>query len=85
MSEGFVIEGRENVEMARLLALRSGISLELKTGMKMGRRSASQIATEYLKGIGLVAEGKRPNKNTVYRLLNGVIVDALGEGFDRPL
>lgn len=79
-----ILDTPEQIAAARLLALRSGLSIECKTGMKMSRgRSASQIATEFLKGEGKVAEGKRPNKTTVYRLLNAYLVE---HGFeDRPL
>lgn len=82
-----MITGRENVENARLLALRSALSIEVRTGMKMSRgASASEIATRtVLKPAGLVKEGKRPNKATVYRLLNDYIVSVLGPDFDRPL
>lgn len=86
MSESIVIIGSERVEGARLLALRSALSLQLK-GMKMSRgASASEIATRtVLKPAGIVAEGKRPNANTVYKLLNDYIVENLGPQFDRPL
>ncbi len=82
-----VIIGEEQVLGARLLALRAGLSVEIKTGMQMSRgRSASEIATRtVLKPAGLVAQDKRPNKTTVYKLLNQFIVDNMGEQFDRPL
>jgi len=79
-----IIDTPEGVAAARLIALRSGLSLECKTGMKMGRgRSANQIATDYLKDLGLIAANKRPNKTTTYRILNQFMAEC---GFeDKPL
>ena len=37
MSEGVMITGAENIAMVRLLAIRSGLGLEIRTGMKMSR------------------------------------------------
>lgn len=79
-----IIDTPEGIEAARMIALRSGLSLECKTGMKLSRgRSANQIATDFLKGHGRIAANKRPNKTTTYRLLNEWMVE---KGFqDRPL
>lgn len=73
---GIAATGRQGVETFRMIALRSGLSLEIKTGMKLSRgASASQVITEQiLRPAGLVAEGKRPNKTTVYRLFNDLMV-----------
>jgi len=79
-----VIDTPEGIEAARLMALRSGLSIECRTNMTMSRgRSANQIATEFLKGQGVIAPNKRPNKTTTYNLLNKFMVEA---GFeDKPL
>lgn len=83
MTDAIVIDTPEGIEAARLIALRSGLRLECRTAMKMGRRSANQIATEFLKGQGMIAQNKRPNKPTTYALLNKWMVD---RGFeDKPL
>lgn len=78
-------DGPQGVETFRMIAMRSALSLEIRTGMKMSRgASASQIATEQiLRPAGLVAPGKRPNKQTVYRLLNDLMVQHGYE--DKPL
>lgn len=72
-----IIDTPEGIAAARLIALRSGLSLEIKTGMKLTRgRSASQIAIEtVLVPAGIVAQGKRPNKKTVYGLLDAYMVE----------
>lgn len=66
------------------MSLRSALSIECRTSMTMSRgRSANQIATDFLKGKGMVASNKRPNKPTTYALLNKWMVD---HGFqDKPL
>jgi hypothetical protein len=78
--EAIVIEGEDNVRMARILALRSALKIEVTTSMKLSRgRSARAIAQEFLKLPG------RPTARTVYKKLNTYIVDQLGADFDRPL
>lgn len=79
-----ILDTPEQIAAARMLAIRSTLGLEIKTGMRRGRgRSASQIATDILKDAGLVEPNKRPNKTTVYRLFNAYLVDC---GLpDRPL
>lgn len=79
-----ILDTPDQIAAAQLMAIRSGLSLEIRTGMRLSRgRSASQIATGILKGAGIVAEGKRPNKATVYRLFNDLLVE---KGLaDRPL
>ena len=79
-----IIDTPEGIAAARMIALRSGLSLECKTGMKLSRgRSANQIATDFLKGEGMIAQNKRPNKPTTYALLNKWMAD---RGFeDKPL
>jgi hypothetical protein len=64
-------DGPQGVNTYRMLAIRSGLGLEVKTGMRLSRgASASQVATSILKEAGIVKEGKRPNKTTVYRLFD---------------
>lgn len=83
--EAIVLTGPDQTMAASWLALRSALKIELGTGMQLSRgRSASKIATDRLKAEGKIAEGKRPNKLTVYKILNAHIVEMLGEGFDRP-
>jgi hypothetical protein len=79
-----ILDTPDQIAAARMLAIRSGLSLEIRTGMRLSRgRTASQIATDILKDAGMVAEGKRPNKATVYRLFNMFLVE---QGLpDRPL
>lgn len=79
-----ILDTPEKIQGGRLLAIRSGLSVEIKTGMRLSRgRSCSQIATVILKERGIVAPHKRPNKTTVYRLFNEMLVDL---GFqDKPL
>lgn len=78
--DGFVISGEENVRMARLLALRSALKLEIQTTMRLSsRKSARKIAQEFL---GLPG---RPPSKTVYSVLNKYIVNQLGPKFDKPL
>lgn len=79
-----ILDTPAQIAGARLITIRSGISLEIRTGMKLTRgRPCSAIATEILKAEGIVAEGKRPNKTTVYRLFNDYLVSL---GFEnRPL
>jgi hypothetical protein len=76
---GFVIEGEGNVRMASVLALRSALGLEIKTGLKRRGRSARTIAQEFLSLPG------RPATRTVYEKLNAYVVEQLGADFDRPL
>ena len=79
-----MLDTPEQIAAARMLAIRSGLSLEIRTGMRLSRgRTASQIATGILKNAGLIPENERPNKVTVYRLFNMYLVDS---GLpDRPL
>lgn len=77
-----LITGAENIEMARLIALRGALSLECR-GLGRRGRSANTIATDFLKAEGIVAQNKRPNKATTYALLNKWLVDHGAQ--DRPL
>jgi hypothetical protein len=74
-----VIEGEDNVRMARILALRSALKLEATTSLKRRGRSARAIAQEFLEMPG------RPTARTVYAKLNAYIVEHLGADFDKPL
>jgi hypothetical protein len=75
-----MITGRENIEMARVLAIRSALRLEIKTGMKRSSRGAStaQLANE------ITGNGSR-SKVSAYNALNDLIVSILGEEFSKPL
>jgi hypothetical protein len=42
---GFVIEGRENVLLARLIVMRHGVAFEAKTGMLVTRVGGGAIRT----------------------------------------
>ena len=77
---GFVIEGSDNIEMARILAIRSALSLEIKTGMRRSSRGTSTVQL----ANAITGNGSR-NKRTAYIALNDYIVSILGEPFNRPL
>lgn len=80
-----VVSGTRDTEAARLLALRAGLSIEIKTGMKLSRgRSASQIITEdILRPLGEIGPREKPQKRRVYNLFNNLLVE---NGFEnRPL
>jgi len=67
-------DGPQGVNTYRMITIRQGIALELK-GLRLTRgRSCSAVATDILKEEGVIAEGKRPNKATVYRLFNDYLV-----------
>jgi hypothetical protein len=74
------ITGPENIEMARVLAVRSALGLEIRTGLKRSNRGATtlQLANEI---IGMSYRDKKK----AYEALNNFIVDVLGESFNRPL
>jgi hypothetical protein len=77
-----VVTGAD-IEAARLLAIRSALSLEIRTGLKRCGRSARTIAAEIL---GLDGPGRRPNKVTVYRAFDKYLVDRYpGQVESRPL
>jgi hypothetical protein len=75
-----MITGRENIEMARVLAIRAALRLEIQTGMKRSSRgtSTTQLAN------AITGNGSR-NKRTAYVALNDYIVSILGESFSKPL
>lgn len=75
-----MITGRDNIDMARVLAVRAALRLEIKTGMKRSNRGAStlQLANDI---TGSDARTKRAG----YEALNDYIVSILGESFNRPL
>lgn len=78
--EMVAITGPENVEMARVLAVRMALKLEIKTGMK---RSSSGTST--LKLANDITGNTARNKVKAYEALNAFIVERLGESFNRPL
>ena len=80
--EATVITGAEQIEMARLLTLRSALKLEIRTGMKRSSRGRSTLSLVK----DAVGGGSRSwTKRDAYAALNDKIVAALGSEFDRPL
>ena len=78
MSESFMITGRDNIEHARWLTVRSALSLEIR-GLRRSRgSSARQLANK------ITGQNHRTAKNS-YTALNTHIVAVLGEKFDKPL
>jgi hypothetical protein len=75
-----MITGRENIEMARVLAVRSALRLEIKTGMKRSSRGASTLAL-----ANEITGNAARTKFVAYNDLNELIVSILGESFNRPL
>jgi hypothetical protein len=76
---GFILEGPEEIEMGRILAVRSALGLEIKTGMKMSR------GVSVLKLANDITGSTARNKVKAYEALNAFIVDRLGESFSKPL
>jgi hypothetical protein len=77
---GFGITGKGNIEMARVLAVRAALRMEIKTGMRRSNRGAStlQLANE-------ITGSNARNKWNAYEALDTFIVERLGAGFSRPL
>lgn len=75
-----MITGRDNIDMARVLAVRAALRLEIKTGMKRSNRGAStlQLAND-------ITGSDARTKRAAYEALNDYIVSILGESFNRPL
>ena len=81
-----VIAGESNVMAARLLALRSALSLEVK-GMKRRGRSVLSICREtevQIDGEWVPLATKRTAR-AAYVEVNANIVKLFGEAFNRPL
>lgn len=76
---GIMITGEDNIEMARVLAVRSALRLEIKTGMKMSRGVST------LKLANAITGENAKTKRAAYDALNSHIVSILGESFNRPL
>lgn len=72
-----MITGRENIEWARWLTVRSALKLETR-GMKRHGRSARVLANE------ITGQNHRTAR-AAYVALNAHIVDTLGPEFNRPL
>jgi hypothetical protein len=74
------ISGPENVEMARILAVRMALRVEILTGMKRSNRGTPtiQLAND-------ITGSTARNKRDAYKALNTYIVNILGPKFDRPL
>ncbi|AVD99206.1 hypothetical protein SEA_BILLNYE_247 [Streptomyces phage BillNye] len=75
-----MITGRDNIEMARVLAVRAALRLEIRTGMKRSGRGASTLAL-----ANEISGSSARNKVKGYEALNAYIVSILGTEFDRPL
>lgn len=73
-----VITGAANIEFARVLAVRSALRIEIRTGMRRSSRGAStlQLANHIL-------DANHKNKTKAYEALNAYIVEC--GGADRPL
>jgi hypothetical protein len=77
MSDGISITGKERIERARWLAVRSALKLEIGG---IGRRGTSaRILANRITGKDLQSGVK------AYEALNKKIVETLGEQFNRPL
>ena len=78
MSESFLITGREDIEHARWLSVRSALKLEIK-GLRRSRgSSARQLANK-------ITGQNHHTAKSAYTALNTHIVAVLGEKFDKPL
>lgn len=77
MSESVVISGKENVEHARWLAVRSALKLEIM-GLSRRGRSARQLANE-------ITGKSHKTREKAYEELNAFIVASFGSDFDKPL
>jgi hypothetical protein len=82
-NNGSIVVTGEDIEAARLLAIRAALALEIRTGLTRHGRPARTIAAEIL---GLDGPGRRPNKVTVYRALDKYLVERYpGRVESRPL
>ncbi len=75
-----MITGGENIEMARVLAVRMALRMEIKTGMKRSSRGASTLSL-----ANAITGTNARTKYVAYNDLNAFIVERLGESFNRPL
>jgi len=73
-SAGFVIEGRENVALARLIVLRHGVAFEAKTGMLVTRVGGGAIRTAK-REFGLPRNAKA---DAILAVLDAAIAEAQG-------
>jgi hypothetical protein len=79
MSGTIVLDTPEQIEAARLFTIRSGLKLEITTGMQMSR------GVSMLKIANLAMGTNYRVKTVAYMALNERIVKQLGEKFSRPL
>ena len=77
-SGAIVITGRENIECARWLAVRSALKLETRGMRRSSGRSARQLAN------AITGQNHRTAR-AAYDALNVHIVATMGEQFNRPL
>lgn len=75
--DSIMITGRDNIEHARWLTVRSMLGLEIRTGMTRHGRPARILANE-------ITGRSDKTKRAAYNALNAHIVTILGSGFDRP-
>lgn len=78
MSETVSITGRDNIEHARWLAVRSALKLEI-AGLKRSRRPSARVLANQITG----KDHRTARK--AYAELNAFIVAELGESFDKPI
>jgi hypothetical protein len=77
MTDGFIITGSDNIDNARLLAVRAALRLEVR-GMSRHGRSARAIANE-------IMETSHRTSKEAYVAYNAWIVERFGPTFDYPL
>lgn len=74
-----MLDNPRDIEMARILAVRQALRLEVKTGMKMSRSYSPMKLANQITG------NTTRSKVSAYEALNAFIVERLGESFNRPL
>jgi hypothetical protein len=78
MSDSIMITGKDNIEHARWLAVRSALKLEIKGFRRSKGSTAQQLANK-------ITEKNCHKKVDAYEALNAHIVATLGAEFDKPL
>ena len=73
-----MITGEERIEIARWLSIRSGLKIEIKTGLKHSHVSMMKLANQ------ITGENCK-TKRAAYKALNAKIVETIGSDFDKPL
>ena len=78
--EAIMITGREKIEGARWLAVRSALKLEIVTGMRRSSRGRSALAL-----ANEITGRSDKSKRAAYAALDKHITEAFGPQFARPL